>query len=148
VPELMHIDPETARRAVNSYNSGVYRGRSNIEIDRDAFQRFRNGLPDDEEELVELVRFVGDDYGGAQVRFLPHGYREEAALIVKNLLPALDRWRETLAAARPLRDGVPVHSTLALLAVPMGDRGSLTLFGEVSTRHRLLAEHLTAEYRV
>ncbi|MEJ7591170.1 MAG: terminase gpA endonuclease subunit [Planctomycetaceae bacterium] len=36
----------------------------------------------------------------------------------------------------------------ARLAVPIGDQGSLTLFGDAPTRHRLFAEHLTAEYRV
>lgn len=34
------------------------------------------------------------------------------------------------------------------LAVPMGDRGCLSLFGEKPDRHRLFVEHLTAEYRV
>jgi len=38
-----------------------------------------------------------------------------------------------------------VHSRLA---VPMGDRGCLSLFGAKPQRHRLFAEHLTAEYRV
>ncbi|MGQ9918686.1 MAG: terminase gpA endonuclease subunit [Bryobacteraceae bacterium] len=36
----------------------------------------------------------------------------------------------------------------ARLAVPMGDRGCLSLFGDDPTRHRLFAEHITAEYRV
>lgn len=36
----------------------------------------------------------------------------------------------------------------ARLAVPMGDRGCLSLFGQSPDQHRLLAEHLTAEYRV
>jgi len=36
----------------------------------------------------------------------------------------------------------------ARLAVPMGDPGSLSLFGHEPDRHKLLAEHLTAEYRV
>ena len=36
----------------------------------------------------------------------------------------------------------------ARLAVPMGDRGCLSLFGDNANAHRLLAEHLTAEYRV
>jgi hypothetical protein len=36
----------------------------------------------------------------------------------------------------------------ARLAVPMGDRGCLSLFGRDAETHRLLAEHLTAEYRV
>jgi hypothetical protein len=36
----------------------------------------------------------------------------------------------------------------ARLAVPMGDRGCLSLFGRDAEAHRLLSEHLTAEYRV
>jgi phage terminase large subunit GpA-like protein len=36
----------------------------------------------------------------------------------------------------------------ARLAVSMGDRGALSLFGDTPDRHRLFAEHLTAEYRV
>ncbi len=36
----------------------------------------------------------------------------------------------------------------ARLAVAMGDRGCLSLFGNAAEQHRLLAEHLTAEYRV
>ena len=34
------------------------------------------------------------------------------------------------------------------LAVPMGDRGCLSLFGGSPNIHRLLADHLTSEYRV
>jgi len=34
------------------------------------------------------------------------------------------------------------------LAVPMGDRGCLSLFGDKPATHRLLADHLTAEYRI
>ena len=36
----------------------------------------------------------------------------------------------------------------ARLAVPMGDAGCLSLFGRKPDAHRLLADHLTAEYRV
>lgn len=36
----------------------------------------------------------------------------------------------------------------ARLAVAMGDRGCLSLFGDSADRHRLFAEHLSAEYRV
>jgi phage terminase large subunit GpA-like protein len=36
----------------------------------------------------------------------------------------------------------------ARLAVAMGDRGCLSLFGDSAERHRLFAEHITAEYRV
>jgi hypothetical protein len=34
------------------------------------------------------------------------------------------------------------------LAVPMGDRGCLSLFGDRPDQHRLFADHLTSEYRV
>jgi hypothetical protein len=36
----------------------------------------------------------------------------------------------------------------ARLAVPMGDPGCLSLFGSKPDPHRLLAEHMTSEYRV
>jgi hypothetical protein len=36
----------------------------------------------------------------------------------------------------------------ARLAVLLGDRGCLSLFGERAETHRLFADHLTAEYRV
>jgi hypothetical protein len=36
----------------------------------------------------------------------------------------------------------------ARLAVPIGDRGCLSLFGDSPEQHRLLAEHLTSEYRI
>jgi phage terminase large subunit GpA-like protein len=36
----------------------------------------------------------------------------------------------------------------ARLAVAMGDRGNLSLFGDKAEPHRLFGEHLTAEYRV
>ena len=36
----------------------------------------------------------------------------------------------------------------ARLAVPMGDRGCLSLFGDNPAQHRMFAEQLTAEYRV
>ena len=38
--------------------------------------------------------------------------------------------------------------THARLSVAMGDRGCLSLFGDNPTLHRLIAEHITAEYRV
>jgi hypothetical protein len=38
-----------------------------------------------------------------------------------------------------------IHSRLA---VPMGDRGCLSVFGDKPNLHRLFADHITAEYRV
>ena len=114
----LRFDSETAIGAIRAYNAGEYRGRANLDIDRIAYERFRAGLPNDEPTLVEMIRFVGEDYGGAQRRFLPHGYREETALIVAKLRPVLDQWREAVAAARPLREHVADETTLALLLAP------------------------------
>ena len=108
----------TAVQAVRDYNRGSYRGRRNVDVDRVAYDRFRNGVPDDREGVVELVRFVGEDYGGAQRRFLPHGYREEAALIVANLMPELDEWRDLVNAARDLAAAVTGEGVLDRLFAP------------------------------
>jgi hypothetical protein len=83
-----------------------------------AYERFRAGFPNDELELIDMVRFVGEDYGGAQRRFLPHGYREEAALIVANLFPVLDKWRVAVTSARPLAESIPEEATLEFLLSP------------------------------
>jgi len=44
--------------------------------------------------------------------------------------------------------GVERAAVLVGFAVPMGDPGCLSLFGRKPEFHRLLAEHLTSEYRV
>ncbi len=104
--------------AVRDYNADSYRGRLNVDIDRAGYELFRDGVPSDEDALVELVRFVGEDYGGAQRRFLPHDYGEEAKLIVRRLLPVLDRWRSTVETARPLTECVPEKRMLVELLEP------------------------------
>lgn len=114
----LRLDPAVAVRAVAEYNAGSYRGRTNIELDRIAYDRFRDGIPEETDALIDLVRFVGEDFGGAQRRFLPHGYREEAALIVQNLRPLLGPWRSAIGAARPLREVVPTEATFGLLLAP------------------------------
>ena len=85
----IHIDSATAVDAVHAYNAGSYRGRPNLELDHLAFDRFRTGLPEDKAGLIDAIRFVGEEYGGAQQRFLPHGIVEEAALIVGLLRPII-----------------------------------------------------------
>lgn len=114
----MIISPELAVRAVADYNAGTYRGQSNVSIDRQAYARFGSGVPEAESELVELLTFVGDDYGGAQRRFLPHGYREEASLIVSNLRPQVHVWRRTIRDAASLSAASPDESTLNILVTP------------------------------
>jgi phage terminase large subunit GpA-like protein len=62
-------------------------------------------------------------------------------------------WRVPAASKRSVRHVVFDTNywksfVCARLAVPMGDPGCLSLFGHKSEVHRLLAEHLTSEYRV
>jgi len=114
----LQLDSETAICAVRLYNAGRYRGRPNIVLDRMAYDLFRNGLPNDEINLIEMLRFVGEDYGGAQRRFLPHDYRDEAALIVAKLLPVLNQWRATVAGAQPLLVNLANVNTLSSLLAP------------------------------
>ena len=59
------VDAGKAIRAVREYNAGGYHGRTNLDIDRTAYARFRDGVPRSEAALIELVRFVGEDFGGA-----------------------------------------------------------------------------------
>lgn len=49
-----------------------------------------------------------------------------------------------------MKSFIPVRklSSLSLYSVAMGDKGCLSLFGRDREAHRLLADHLTAEYRV
>ena len=112
------IDPVAAVVAVRTYNAGSYRGRTNIEVDRIAYERFRHGIPSSRDALVEMVRFVGEDFGGAQRRFLPHRYVEEAILIVGNLQPVVNAWRAAVETASPLTDAVSDENTLTLLFAP------------------------------
>jgi hypothetical protein len=114
----LRFDESTATGAVRDYNAGVYRGRRNVDVDRMAYERFRGGLPDDRGALIDLVRFVGEEYGGAQRRFLQHGYVEEARLIVGNLEPSLDQWRATADAARQLIEAIPDEAMLGHLFGP------------------------------
>ena len=114
----LRIDPATAASAVRAYNAGSYRGRRNIDVDRAAYDRFRSGLPTDERMLIDCIRFVGEDYGGAQARFLPHGYREEAALIVARFKPCLEDWTLFVNSARPLADEPPDEVRMTVLLRP------------------------------
>jgi len=64
-----------------------------------------------------------------------------------------DGWRESVVEGRPGRRIVydanfwKTH-VQRLLKAPPGERASITLFGSNPDRHRLIAEHLTAEYGV
>jgi hypothetical protein len=101
------LDPAAAAQAVESYNRGKYRGRLNVDIDRDADNRFHDGLAQDTPTLTEQLRFVGEDYGGAQRRFLPHCIRDEAAKIAVKIAPVLPRFAAVVNMTAPLIERVP-----------------------------------------
>ena len=114
----VHISKSSAIQAVQSYNDGRYRGRSNLDVDRDAYSRFNKVLPERESELIECIRFVGEDFGGAQRRFLPHSYTDEAKAIVANLRPVLNGWNVIVESTRPLSQSIPSEVEISMLFAP------------------------------
>jgi len=85
-------------------------------LDREGYTLFGDGLLRDAGRLTDQIAFVGEKYGGAQERF--GGIRNEAALIVRNLLPMLEKWLRVATEAAPLIQAVPDRETLALLFSP------------------------------
>lgn len=113
---LDRIDTKAAVEAIRDYNGGCYRGRRNIDLDRDAYSRFRGGLPSVLGQLVDQIAFVGEQYGGAQDRF--DDIPAEAAMIATNLHKVLGQWLKVVADAKPLRQGGPNEATLDFLFSP------------------------------
>jgi hypothetical protein len=114
----LRIDTNDAVQAVRDYNADFYRGRRNIDLDREAYDRFRNGLSNDLEQLIDQIAFVAEQYGGAQERFLPHDVRTEAALIAPNLHHVLAQWLKAVTDAKPLIEEVLDERTLEFLLRP------------------------------
>ena len=112
------IDTEDAAAAIRTYNRGMYGRWMNVAVDRRAYERFASGLPSSESDLIDCIRFVGEDYGGAQRRFLPHDHRSEAKLIVARLLPQIDDWMLFVNGAKPLLEEVPDEIVLGFLMRP------------------------------
>ncbi|HKT87398.1 MAG TPA: hypothetical protein VJQ59_03110 [Candidatus Sulfotelmatobacter sp.] len=112
------ISSSDAIGAIREYNRAHYRGKLNTALDREAYDRFRHGLARDLEELTDQITFVGEQYGGAQRRFLPHGIRAEAAVIARNLLNVLDRWIKLVTDAQPLAKTIPDETTIDFLFSP------------------------------
>ncbi len=112
----LRIGPHDAAQCVRQYNGSYYRGRSNTSLDREAYGLFRDRLSRDADQLLEQITFVGEQYGGAQERF--GSIRKEAALIVSNLRPILDKWLNTVTETKPLIERVPDQATLDFLFSP------------------------------
>jgi hypothetical protein len=114
----LRIDPNDAARDVRDYNRGFYRGCRNVDLDREAYRRFESGLSSSLAQLIDQIAFVGEQYGGAQARFLPHSIRMEAALIVPNLQSVVGQWVKAVTDAKPLIDETPSEGMLAFLSAP------------------------------
>ena len=112
------IDQATAVRAVNAYNRGKYRGRLNVDIDMDGYQRFSDGLSQHRANLIEQLRFIGEDYGGVHRRFLTHSICDEAALIAERIAPVLRGFTAAGSATAPLVERIPDEDALTFLFAP------------------------------
>ena len=114
----LKIDLGDAVRRVRKYNADFYKGCQNIQLDREGYDLFRNGLSADLGRLVDQLAFVGDRYGGAQRQWMPHEISTEAALIANKLSPVLDHWSRIVMRAKPLIEEVPSEASLAFLFSP------------------------------
>jgi hypothetical protein len=114
--DIIRISSKDGIECIRQYNSGSYRGRSNLALDRDAYNRFRNGPSHDLDQLVDQIAFVGKEYGGAQERF--GDIRKEAVLIATNLHAVVGPWVKAVMGTRPLLEETPNETTLDFLFSP------------------------------
>jgi hypothetical protein len=113
---ISQISSRIATKCVQQYNASSYRGRSNIMLDREAYDLFKDGLSRNAGRCEDQIAFVGEQYGGAQERF--GSIRKEAALIASNIYPILDRWLQIVGHAKPLVQAVPDQTILDFLFSP------------------------------
>ena len=132
----LKVDPGEAVRSVREYNADFYKGCRNIQLDREGYDLFRNGLSADLGRLIDQLTFVGDRYGAAQQRFMPHPIRIEAASIATKLIRVLDDWNRIVMRAKPLIEEVPSEASLAFLFSPF-DCASLWAVWASKTLHFL-----------
>lgn len=94
------ITLDVAVRAVQAYNSGCYAGGiKNPDLDRRALQLFANGLAGSLDGVLEQVRFIGVDYGGAA------GFRAAYSLapaIARDIHVVRDRYAALATGAPPI----------------------------------------------
>lgn len=115
---MWNLSRDEALSAIRAYNSGSYRGHRNVDLDRRGYALLAEGVPDNLGALIEAIRFFGEDYGGAQARFLPHGFLEESRRIADALWPSANEYRALLRAQLDLRSAIPDGLTLDVLAAP------------------------------
>lgn len=115
---MISIASPLATRAVRMYNSGTYRGRRNVELDRDGYSMCANGFPANREGVVAFLTFVGREYGGAQRRFLPHDWDQESGQLADNVLRDFDRWVDVASSQADLIVAAPTRKAIAVLLDP------------------------------
>jgi hypothetical protein len=113
--DYLTITLDRAMQAVQAYNSGVYHGRKNIEIDRQAREKFDGGLSCSLEGIREQVRFIGVDYGGTA------GFPAARVLvpeIASDIYEVRDQYSELARNAPPLLETVSSVEVIKKLYSP------------------------------
>jgi len=99
-PDFESITLPVAVQAVQAYNAGLYAGgMKNPDLDRRARAVFAQGLASTPDGVLEQVRFIGVDYGGAA------GFKAAYSLvpaIAADIFAARDRYGAAARAVPPL----------------------------------------------
>ena len=114
----MKLDLKKCIHRIDEYNRGTYRGRRNVDLDRHGYKLFGQGLPSRVEQIQDLVKFIGEDYGGAQARFLPKGFSVESNSIATAIALVAEKYQSLVRAQDPLRISVPRPDVLQELLKP------------------------------
>jgi len=109
------ISIEVAIRAIRAYNTGLYRGIKNLDLDCRARQMFSAGLSITSEGIFEQVRFIGKDYGG--VAAFPVAL-SVAPAIANDIYAVRDRYADLVRSAPQLLVSPSSNSVVAELYMP------------------------------
>jgi hypothetical protein len=115
IPNYKTITLETAKRAVQVYNLGMYGCLKNPDIDGQALEMFATGLGSTEGEILRQVEFIGRNYGGAA------GFRAAYALapdIAHDIAANRDTYDQTARAAPSVTNQKPSYGTVSVLYRP------------------------------
>src|SRR5437870_5639933 len=115
IPNSRTITLETAKRAVQAYNDGMYGCLKNPILDRQALEMFADGLGATEQKILKQVEFIGRNYGGAA------GFKAAYSLapnIAGDIAAKRDQYAEAAGAALPVFQQTPSCTTLFTLYQP------------------------------
>ena len=101
--------------AISSYNSGVYKGRRNVDIDNEARQLFLDGLGKTPSQIKDQVRFIGQDYGGTGFTLAGQQLPDR---IAQEIYSARDEYAARTSSASPLVGCVPDQELVRFLYHP------------------------------